>query len=70
MKFSNTNFLLLSSALMNSQGHIFAYNFLWYSLFLKKDVLRTFQTLIHHPAENAENSSVGKNVYDKDEAME
>lgn len=39
---------------------------------LKKDILRTFQTLIHHPAENAENSensSVEKNVYDKDETM-
>lgn len=37
---------------------------------LKKDILRTFQTLIHHPAEHAENSSVGKNVCDKDEAVE
>lgn len=36
---------------------------------LKKDILRTFQTLIHHPAENSENSSVEKNTYAKDEAI-
>lgn len=36
---------------------------------LKKDILRTFQTLIHHPAENSENSSFKKNAYDKDEAI-